>query len=754
MMWALALLLFAAPAPATPPSPYVLMINGGGSPEDNFSSHLAHLKQMHALLLAAGVPADHVSIFNADGSDPAPDMAVHVPQPPDYVFLEGTQIGERLGHAQALESSSLPGLQTQPATRAALDRWFGAARARLHAGDTLLLYVTDHGTQNQRDPLDNRIVLWGQKESLSVRQLKAMLDRLDRGVRVVNLMSQCFSGGFAHLAFGTGENELPSGQSCGYFSSTADRPAYGCYPAVAGREGVGHSFEFMQALERTGRLADAHTAVLSSDTTPDVPLRSSDLYLEQLLDQAAHAEKQKRSVVVDRLLREAWKDRAKWEPEIRLLDRIGNTFGLASPRSMAEVEAAGKRIDGLNKPLDVHGEDWNTALHMAAQANEQRLLKDHPEWKTKISAGALRSLTESGRRTLTGTAASALAATARASGRAERFQVLASRSDLAEEASYRMEVRQAALLRMSAVLTTIAGRVHLTHAAPAQRTAYEALRRCEDLALPRAPAPTKTPPAAPTFPPLDDEMKVVEKVIPGWMGIAFDDDRPSANRKRMNLGEGPALVTSVLPDSPAQAAGLAVGDVVLGPPGQPFSQHGDIKAWTMLLTVDKPQALQVLRGGKPLALSLTPRPRPVELPHLGAPKVSAPAPALYGSAYRGTAPAAIVKGPHLLLFWATWCAPCKESLPEVLAFARASHTPVVAVTDEGREELDAFFKKWKAPFPENVVSDEDRITFANYGVSGTPTFVLVDGAHLVRAYAVGYSRPKGLPIEGWHWDGK
>jgi thiol-disulfide isomerase/thioredoxin len=317
-----------------------------------------------------------------------------------------------------------------------------------------------------------------------------------------------------------------------------------------------------------------------------------------------------------------------------------------------------------------------------------------------------------------------------------------------------MEVRQAALLRMSAVLTSVAGRVHLTHASPAERAGYEALRRCEDLALPRAPAPGKAAPAAPSFPPLDDEMKVVEKVVPGWMGIAFDDDRPSSSRKRMNLGEGPALVTSVMPNSPAQAAGLSVGDIVLGPPGQPFTQHGDIKAWTMLLPVDKPQALQVLRAGKPLALSLTPRPRPIELPRLGAPKVSTPAPALYGAPYRGTPPAAIAKGPYLLVFWATWCAPCKESLPEVLAFARASKTPVVAITDEGREELDAFFKKWKAPFPENVVSDEDRLTFSNYGVSGTPTFVLVDQAHVVRAYGVGYSRPKGLPIDGWKWDGK
>ena len=216
-----------------------------------------------------------------------------------------------------------------------------------------------------------------------------------------------------------------------------------------------------------------------------------------------------------------------------------------------------------------------------------------------------------------------------------------------------------------------------------------------------------------------------------------------------------ALVTGVLPGSPAEAAGLAVGDVVLGAPGQPFTQHGDIKAWTMLLPVGKPQPLDLLRNGKPLTLAMTPRQRPVELPRLGAPKVSTPAPALFGSAYRGLAPAMLAaKGNYLLLFWATWCAPCKESLPEVLAFARARHLPVVAITDEGRPELDAFFARWKAPFPENVVSDEDRLTFAGYGVSGTPTFVLVDGGRLVRSYSVGYSRPKGLPIEGWKWDGK
>jgi thiol-disulfide isomerase/thioredoxin len=305
------------------------------------------------------------------------------------------------------------------------------------------------------------------------------------------------------------------------------------------------------------------------------------------------------------------------------------------------------------------------------------------------------------------------------------------------------------------VLTTIAGRAYLAGpGTAAARAGFDGLRRCEDVALPKPPPAPRAPATAATFPPLEDEQRVMREVVPGWMGIAFDD-LPTRSRARRNIAEGAATVTALLPDSPAQAAGLHVGDLVLGPPGHPFTDQGDIKAWTMLLPVDKPTPLEVLRAGKHLTVSLTPRLRPVTVPQMGAPRVATPAPPLYGATYRGAAPQTIAaRGPFLLLFWATWCAPCKESLPEAMALARARHLPIVAVTDEGRPELDAFFAHWKRPFPENVVSDEDRLSFASYGVSGTPTIVLVDETHRVAAYTVGYTRERGLPVAGWHWDGK
>jgi thiol-disulfide isomerase/thioredoxin len=160
-----------------------------------------------------------------------------------------------------------------------------------------------------------------------------------------------------------------------------------------------------------------------------------------------------------------------------------------------------------------------------------------------------------------------------------------------------------------------------------------------------------------------------------------------------------------------------------------------------------------LRDKTALDVTLRPSAFPVKMPQLpGPPPVGSEAPPLKVDLFRGGE--RVVHGkPKLLFFWATWCVPCKYSLPEILAFGRERGIEVVAITDEPPEILDKFFAQLHDPFPKVVAIDPLRITFQSYGVSGTPTFVLVDDHEVVRYYQTGYKADGGLSIDGWKWNG-
>lgn len=735
---------------------HVLMINGGGRPSLNYQSHLLHVRELRALLLQAGMGPDRISLLNADGSDPGLDMAIREIQPEeDFWLLRGTHLERSLRTRITYTSSEVAGARLEAATKTNVTAWFEAARQRLHAGDTLLLYVTDHGTKDPEGRGNSRITLWGDKESLTVRDLRSLLAQLDPGVRVVALMSQCFSGGFADLMSAHPAAGLPRGDVCGYFSSSADRPAYGCYPENHGRENIGHSFDFLQALRADPRFPSAHAAVLVADRTPDVPLTTGDIYLANLLRRAAEAAGEPLTAYVDALLREAWRNRAAWEPQLRLLDRIGEAFGMFSPRSLAELEDHATQLPQIIEQFKNYSNAWKATLDSLAEANLTRFLAAYPDWARRVKGSESR-LDPAGQRALTADLLKALVPWTRADGETSaRLTLLRRKSEMAAAPTYRMEVRLAVTLRMRAILTDVAGRVYLaTRATPAERTAYEALRGCEDLELgPGGPLPGPDAVAErESFPRFEEDLRVAEQILPGWMGIAF---RPLPARKRAELGlaGGAAAVVNVFPGSPAQKAGFEPGDIVVGPAGTPFSEPNQIREWTMLAKIDEPAPLEVMRGTQHLRLTLVPKPYPQRRPALPEPpKVASPAPPLTLVAYRGTAPMTLSDGtPRLLFFWATSCGACKAALPEVLSYEAATRTPVIAITDESADQVTAFFEGFTQPFPEMVAVDESRRSFVAYGVSGTPTFVLVDGRGIVRSYTTGYRRARGLGIDGWTW---
>jgi thiol-disulfide isomerase/thioredoxin len=734
----------------------VVLINGGEKPASNYQSHLLHIRQLHHLLRRSGIPESAIAIFSSDGSDPEADLAVReVQRETDFWLLRGTRLERSLRTQTTYENSEVGEITLRPATDEALRTWFQDAAGRLRRGETLLLYVTDHGTKNKEDPSNNRITLWGKDESLSVTELRELVGLLDPGVRVVALMSQCYSGSFANLMY-TGEADVaPRGNVCGFYSSTAERFAYGCYPENLDKDNVGHSFRFIDALDQTPSFPEAHDRVLVTDRTPDVPLKTSDVYLRTILDAAARERGQQLDEYVDELLLEAWRNKGAWEPEIRLLDRIGQAFGYFSPRSLSELQEQSSLLPVVSRQFHSYSKAWRAALHSLASENLDRFVADNPSWEMQVSDKAVRSLDTEERRALTEALLVDLADYTRAETEtAARLDLLKEKAQVSKEARYRMQVRLGVVLRMEAVLTGIAGRVYVAnHATESERNVYAALVGCEALTLPR-PEASPIPPVVPDpFPSYDEEIELAQEVLPGWMGIRFRQ-ASATRRAKFGLEAGAVSVLAVYPDSPAREAGLEVGDIVLGPPDAPFTEPQQIREWAMTAPIDEPEWLRVQRGHQKLRISLRPKPYPLKWPALpGPPKVGSLAPPLQElQPYRGTLPAELASGgPYLLFFWASWCAPCKAALPEVMAFERERQTQVIAISDELPDQLDAFFEKHDGPFPEAVAVDELRRSFLAYGVSGTPSFVLVDAAGKVRSTSTGYKRDRGLGIADWSW---
>jgi thiol-disulfide isomerase/thioredoxin len=738
-------------------SVHALLINGGDRPESNYLSHLHHLQDMVDVLRRRGVAPERIHVFSADGGDPAEDLTTREVAPPDFWILEGTGLGSRLRPPVRLVDTRWAGVTLHPARQADLRDWFERARQTLAPGDRLLLFVTDHGTQDAADPENNAISLW--REKLTVKELRELLARLAPGVQVVMVMSQCYSGAFAGAAGSPSAD--PSGDVCGFFSTTARQMAYGCYPEGRDKDQIGHAFQFIEAFGHKDTAAEAHLEVLAGDDTPDAPLRTTDAYLERVVGGAAAARGQEVPALVDSLLAEAWRDRAAWEPEIRLLDRIGSAFGTFSPRSLGEIAAREEELTGLARTMATYADTWRTALVGVQDTALRQFVREQAAWQERLEAGAVARLSAAERAKLLDELLPALLAHVR--GQKERWAKLddfRGRAKRGAEARWRLEVRRAALQRMRTVLVGIAGRV-LVARDEKQHRALSGLQRCESVALgelpegaARAPAVTPSP-----FPPLRAEIATLEELSPSWLGVRFRPVTENVRTQRA-LPDGATLLDAVYPDSPAQEAGLRVGDVLLGPPGSAFQTSRELREWTLVAPRGVALPMAVLRPGETpetatrFEASLVLRVVPVTWPKLpDPPQVGERAPSLpAGLQAVGPTVLSDLKGrPHALFFWATWCGPCKRAVPEVLALSESRRLPVLAISDEDADTVREFLADRKEAFLSEVAVDPLRQSFQAFGVSGTPTLLLLDAEGTIRHRQVGYTPEKGLTVEGWKW---
>ena len=93
----------------------------------------------------------------------------------------------------------------------------------------------------------------------------------------------------------------------------------------------------------------------------------------------------------------------------------------------------------------------------------------------------------------------------------------------------------------------------------------------------------------------------------GYLGIRSQQVELSPDLRKTLGREQDAglLLVSVEKGSPAEAAGLIVGDVLVAIEGQSIVDHDELMVHLAGETVGNPISIQILRGGQPLAVSVT-----------------------------------------------------------------------------------------------------------------------------------------------------
>lgn len=104
----------------------------------------------------------------------------------------------------------------------------------------------------------------------------------------------------------------------------------------------------------------------------------------------------------------------------------------------------------------------------------------------------------------------------------------------------------------------------------------------------------------------------------------------------------------------------------------------------------------------------------------------------------------------LLYFWAEWCPVCKTTAGNVSAVAEDNPVLSIAVQSGPAEQIGKVMAQHNYRWP--TLPDPAAAVLRQYGLPGTPAFIIIDPAGDVRFVSIGYTSEIGLRLRMW-WAG-
>jgi len=222
---------------------------------------------------------------------------------------------------------------------------------------------------------------------------------------------------------------------------------------------------------------------------------------------------------------------------------------------------------------------------------------------------------------------------------------------------------------------------------------------------------------------------------PGWLGVELSTAPP---------GEAGVIVRDVLRSSPAERAGVTAGDRILRVDSAVVERPQDVVLRVSARRAGDRVGLSLMRGGSErlVPVVLTGRPDPDML--LKQAFMGAPAPAFRPLAtVKGSVPTTLaeLRGKVVIVdFWASWCVPCRMSVPTLNAWHdryAAQGLVVIGVTMDAPDV--ALQASVEMGMDYAIASDPDGETTRVFKAFALPTMFVIDRDGKVRDALVGYS---------------